>query len=191
MLVFVILIPVIIIFLVLFYNSSKNLNDIFMQYAKRKGLVFNKGFFFLFPSIEKRYDDTVIIISASSSRNSSSTYVKAKAKVSKKINLGIYREYKFLGIKNSFGQDIQIGNSNFDDVYIIKCSDELLIRQVLNADIQQQLLKIKHLNISILYMLGMIQVSSSRILSKQEDMDVFCDAAMLFVERFIDISKRL
>lgn len=62
----------------------------------------------------------------------------------------IYQEGFFSGIGKVFGmQDIQIGEEDFDDRFIIKSSSEESIKTLLREDIRQQMLRIPKLHLTI------------------------------------------
>lgn len=99
--------------------------------------------FFLGPRIEYIYNNWIIyldVYTVSSGKTTSTTYTRMRLPFinPRKFHFEVYRKGPFSNIGKSLGmQDIEIGYDSFDNEFVIKGNDEVLLRRLLiNNDIR-------------------------------------------------------
>jgi len=120
---------------------KKNLEQ---QALKRNGVV-KKGKFFTYSRlIFSQNGNEITVYSIPGGKNSPPhTYITCDLSSLRDYKIKICREYRIFGIGTVFGQDIKLNNPNFDENYVIQGSDEMIVRQFLTQDIQENILKFK------------------------------------------------
>jgi len=96
----------------------------------------------------------------------------------------VYCETWASEIAKKFGsQDIQIGNQEFDQEYMVKGTDEIFIRQILTTTVQEKLLKLRTYHPMISLEMNELVVKVPKILKNEEAIDLLVDSAVVLIDR--------
>lgn len=68
------------------------------------------------------------------------TRVRAAATAPKEVSMKVYGEHAFSGLARAVGfQDVEIGDAEFDDAFMIKASDEVFAKEWLNRTVRKRI----------------------------------------------------
>ncbi len=186
---FLIFAAVMVIVSVVMRYEIKRQEALFEQQALKRGGRVQKGHFLSYPRLRLPVHDAEMeVYMTPGSRNRPPyTYIKMDLAHLRDYNIRLYREIRFLGIGTVFGQDILIGNPDFDDAYVIQGSDPLIVQNFLQHGIQQGLLNIKDWQPTLEIHNGRFSLHATRALRQTEDMDVFIELGREMIGRLREI----
>ena len=144
-----IIIPIFILMIVIIIFGRKHkssLQMVFENLALKYNGSFKKSFFY--PSLEFSHENCrVKVYIQPGGRNSPPfTHAVVFLSLTQNIKMRLYHESVFSRFGKKIGmQDIQVCNEEFDNTFMIKGSDEYLVSQILNFDIQNKLLECKNI----------------------------------------------
>lgn len=129
----------------LFGPSQK---EVWSEFAEEIEGKFIEGGIFKGNKIEARFENWTITIDTytQSSGNTSQTYTRLRApyKELQKLDFKVYKSGIFSGIGKALGmQDVIIGDSEFDENFIIKGSDDDKLKELLQLDKIRELISIE------------------------------------------------
>jgi hypothetical protein len=102
--------------------------------------------------------------------------------------ISIYYESLASRIGKALGtQDIQVGNEEFDQVFMIKGSDEIYVTNLVNLPIQQKLLDMQHLKPHIHISGTTLEIYVDKALTIEEEYDHLIDLSTAFVDRLQEL----
>jgi len=137
------------------FLTSSDKMKIWEKFAGEHGLNITPGFLFSFPKITgiyKSFDYTLQSVTEGDG-DSSTTYTVITFELPQpsKYTLHIYQEGFLSKIGKMLGsQDIQTGNRNFDDAFMIKSNTSCMLPELLTSALQRKMLYGPHLiNISL------------------------------------------
>jgi hypothetical protein len=153
------------------------------QAMKRNGTV---GTDIGYPTLRFTHQECPIFVSTYPGSKHRASYSRVHATVPNPQGhkLKIYSETIASEIGKAFGgQDIQIGNSDFDGKYMIKSNNEMFPAQLVTLQVQDKLLSLRKYHPTITLDLNQLTVNVPRYLKTEEDYDLLIDAALLCVDR--------
>lgn len=137
------------------FIAGADKKKVWEKFAGDHGLNITPGFLFSFPRITgtyKGFDYTLQTITEGDG-DSSTTYTVIAFELPKpsKYTLHIYQEGFFSKIGKMLGsQDIQTGNREFDDAFMIKSNTSCMVPELLTSELQRKMMYGPHLiNISL------------------------------------------
>lgn len=177
------------IFLVAFFfhrSQGRKISE-FLEYQRvRRGGTISRSTFFHLP--EFTFDQDGVEFSVCSSAGGKNRPPKTTATAVFELPsdflpitaITVYRESMFSGIGKSLGmQDIHIGGGGeFDQTFIIKGINELFVREVLNLDVQQTLLRLKNYEPTLLVEKYTTSITVPRFLKTNEEYTAIIDATI-------------
>ena len=137
------------------YYNNKAIQEAWGRFAMNSGLIMNQGGMFSTPRVTGDYKgfDYLLYTFSKGSGKSRTTYTGITMNFPKYIDchLHVYQEGFFSKIGKALGgQDIQIGNREFDDAFMIKSQTPGKVDRILTPDLMRNMLNGKHLiNMSI------------------------------------------
>ncbi len=192
--VFFLLVAVLAVFF--YFRRAQKMRKIFSnQVLKRNGLMRGGSSFSTLTFTYLECPVTVTAFLGKSSGGRTGGYSSPYTRVSATINTGdvirsqgqqmtVYCETWASEIAKKFGsQDIQIGNQEFDQEYMIKGTDEIFIRQILTTTVQEKLLKLRTYHPMISLEMNELVVKVPKILKNEEAIDLLVDSALVLIDR--------
>lgn len=149
--------------------SQRNaMNNVYRLFAQRVGGTLTEGSLWTFPAVTFAHDgaSALLDVYATGGKNSTLyTQLTFTFYHNSSFRCEISPEGFFQEIGKFFGmQDIEVGYRTFDDHFIVKSDDVEMVRNFLNAAVQQELIKLKQLRRNNHIYLSM---NSSRLLIKK------------------------
>jgi len=149
--------------------SQRNaMNNVYRLFAQRVGGTLTEGSLWTFPTVTFAHDgaSALLDVYATGGRNSTLyTQLTFTFYHNTSFRCEISPEGFLQEIGKFFGmQDIEVGYRTFDDHFIVKSDDIEMVRNFLNAAVQQELLKLKQLRRNDHIYLS---INSSRLLIKK------------------------
>ena len=154
------------------------------QATKRNGRV--KSLLFLFPKlILFNNSGEISIIHNPGGKNSPPiTYMKCTLNSRKNYKFSISPENALVKFGKSFGlKDIQIGNSEFDESFLIRSNDDLIVRSFLAPEIQESILEIEEHFPRINFENQSFNFSISGWIDEENKLDQFIEAGLKMIEK--------
>ncbi len=154
------------------------------QMFKRNGKVVSVGFF-TFPKLLFNYYgyDTTLYSTPGGRNRPPYTYASSLFRFSRDVRLTLYSEGVFTKLGKLIGmQDIQIGNTEFDNTFIVKGSEEFFVKRFLTPKVQQKLLSLKDKNPYLQMTQDKLVLRITYIPKDTEDYDNFIDTALSLLE---------
>ena len=181
--VFVVLVSGIII--VVMQQEIKRQQTLYEEQAQKRNGTCRKGGLFSYPKLILPYGEQgVEIYMRPGSRNSPPyTFIKSRLNLLRKYHLRICREIRLFGIGTVFGQDIQVGNAEFDEAFVVQGSDTMIVRTFLQHQIQQSLLHIKAWSPRLEVKEERFVFRVGRVMKSSEEMDAFIEVGLELLKR--------
>ncbi len=96
----------------------------------------------------------------------------------------VYTETIASDIVKAFGgQDIHIGNADFDDKFMIKSNNEFFPTTLLTLQVQEKLLNLRKHRPTLTLELNQLLIHLPRYLKTEEEYDLLIDTALLCIDR--------
>lgn len=128
-------------------QQSKALMILLEQQAlKRNALVNKGGLFSSYPRLSLIHEGLEVVVrSVAGGRNRPPyTYIECKFDSPKTFSMSISGKLSLAGLAKVFGgQDIIVNNPAFDDAFVVRGSDEMIVRNFLSPDVQEKFLNLK------------------------------------------------
>ena len=137
------------------YYNNKAIQDAWGRFAMNSGLILNPGSMFNTPRVSGDYKgfDYLLHTFSRGSGKSRTTYTGITMSFPKYVDrhLHLYQEGFLSKIGKAFGgQDIQIGNREFDEAFMIKSQTPGKVERILTHDLMRNMLNGRHLiNMSV------------------------------------------
>lgn len=169
-----------IVFFSYFVRSKKQMVLFEAQALKRNGRL-SAGFYIMPQLFFSVGSYEMKVISTPGGRNSPPyTRMQLKYQTTRNHNIKVAPENIFSKIGKSFvGQDIQMQNPQFDESFLIKGSDDIVVRSILTSQVQQRLLDIEKLNPVIEVKKNMFQFYVPRQIKEEKELDRFIETGIL------------
>ncbi|MBU0469017.1 MAG: DUF3137 domain-containing protein [Candidatus Omnitrophica bacterium] len=177
-------IPVVIVSLIKL--GSQGMKKNFQRQAEKRGGYVEEKFYHFSPRLVIPYiDQKIIVYSTPGSRNSPPyTHLKYKFSSSRNINLTVYKEGLFSKLGKTLGmQDLIVDDPVFDETFIIKGKDEILVRQLLSLNVKEKLLTLVSLNVRLRINGGSVYLSVPSKLTIDTDLGLFIEAGLAVVQK--------
>ncbi|MFH1125817.1 MAG: DUF3137 domain-containing protein [Candidatus Altiarchaeota archaeon] len=192
----VVLFFVCIIFVVVLFSfmKKKRFRSALQYVASQTGCSFDPGGWFRSPRVSGNYRNRNLLIEVyrehhhhqhhgrSSTSSTEYTKIQVNHTATLPLEMEVYPGTFFSAIGKKLGmQDIQTGNPEFDKVFVVKGSDESVVRQILDLELQAKLLKLRasvHVYPSMVY---------SRMIGLVSDKDFLLN----IVNAMVDIADKL
>ena len=173
------------IIIVVMQREIQRQKSLYEEQAQKRGGTCHKGGLLSYPKLILPYgDQSVEIYMRPGSRNSPPyAFVKSRLTLLRQYRLRICREVRLFGIGTVFGQDIQVGNSEFDDAFVVQGSDAMMVRTFLQHQIQRSLLGIKDWNPRLEVKDELFIFRVGRTVKNSEEMDAFLDVGLGLLKR--------
>ena len=125
------------------------------------------------------YDITVSITGVKSPE----ICAKSSFRLSQDVEMTLYTEGVISKLVKMVGmQEIQIGNYDFDNAFIIKGSDESFVKRFLTLDVQKKLLSLKKKYLYLRITQTKFELTHDNIPRDTESWDSFLNAVFLLIE---------
>lgn len=154
------------------------------QAMKRQGGVHGNSFFFYPKLVFPCGGQDVTVYTRPASRNSPAyTFMRSPLIAPGLYRVKIYRELRIFGVGTVFGQDIRTGDPEFDKAFVVQGSDEMIVRALLQPQIQRLLLGMKDWNPQLEIKNGRFVFQVEREVKNTEEMDTFIGAGLVLLAR--------
>ncbi|MEM4258737.1 MAG: hypothetical protein QXL17_06270 [Candidatus Thermoplasmatota archaeon] len=171
-----------IIFFFAFKNHRKIRTIYENQALKRNGTVSQN---FGSPLLTFTYKDCPIIVSTYPGSKHKPRFTKVQATVPNPQGnkIKIYNETIASDIGKAFGgQDIHIGNSEFDDKFMIKSNNDLFPTTFLSLSLQKKLLTLRKHHPTVTLEYNQLIINLPKYLKTEEEYDALIDTMLLAVD---------
>jgi hypothetical protein len=170
-------------------SQNKVLLKLYRQQAtKRNGKV--KRFLLVFSKLIL-FDQgrQIQVYQTSGSKNSPpTTHMNCTLNSMKDYNISISSENVLVKIGKSFGmKDIQIGNSEFDELFLVRGSNEMIVRTFLVPEIQESILHLEERSPTIKIEKKAFNFNISGWLKKEQQFDQFIEAGLKMIKKANEI----
>jgi len=154
------------------------------QAGKRNG-VFKKGGMFATPKLILPHGSQEIeVFMRQGSRNRPPyTYVRTQLSLRRDYKLKIARKFRIFGVSAVFGQDIEVGNPDFDKAFVTQGSDTMIARNFLNSALQKKLFEAKDFNPTITIQKGQFVLFVPKSVKTEEKLDPVIDLGLAIIKR--------
>ena len=187
--IFAFIIVIFVFSIVTFSKRCNKLKEVVNNQAiKRNGTVANNFGYPILRFQHNIYD--VKVYSQSGGKNSPPyTHVEVFLNLSTDFKMRIYNETMASRIGKKLGmQDIQIYNDEFDSKFMIKGSDEYIVTNILNFDVQNKLIDLRSFGPYVRLDKKKLRISVPRLLMGNYEYDLLIDAALKIVDRIKESS---
>lgn len=118
------------------------------------------------------------------------TWVEVTLNQTIEETIRIYRESWASGLGKALGlQDIQIGNDQFDNQFIIKGSDEYFVMNLLTFDIQNKLIEIREYVPLLKIRKNRLKLQVQHIPRSEEEYDQLIETVLKVIDRLKELHK--
>ncbi len=184
---------ILIIGLVYIKKTSKDIKRYFEpQVMKRNGEITWVNFL-IYPSLIIPCGDLKLIVSTFPGGKNAppSTSVSCKFSLNQDYHLNIYPEVLLAKLGKTLGmKDLQSGNPEFDEAFIIQGGDETMVRNFLNVGIQYKLLLLKGSNPKVTILKNSFELSISEFCPSEPTLDNLIETAGLFINQMSEVGIR-
>lgn len=147
--------PIIIIFVIAYLLQQRRavaLQKILERQAVKRNGKIEPAEFLLLPTLVFPHQQLMVnVLSYPPRRHSTaSTQIETQIPTADLRAFHISPEGVFTQIGKAItGEDVKIGNNQFDDSFLIKSNNEDFLREIIDAELQQELLNLKQFNLSL------------------------------------------
>jgi len=183
-----IIVVIIIVGIFFAYRRFTILKQVFESQAlKRNGSVTGS---FMRYNLTFSYRDSPITVSEYPGSKYQSAYTRVVTSVKNPglQHVKIYCETLASDIGKKLGkQEIQIGINEFDEKFMIQGTDEYFVINLLTSNIQDKLLALRGYRPTVTLENSELKVNVPRVLKTDEGYDLLIDAALIIIDRLIEI----
>ncbi|MFA5260393.1 MAG: hypothetical protein WC450_04120 [Candidatus Omnitrophota bacterium] len=158
---------------------------LYEEQAQKRGGTCQKGGLLFYPKLILPFDeqDVKIYMRPASRSSPAYTFIKTRVTFLRPYRMRIYREIRLFGFGTVFGQDFRIGDSEFDDAFVVQGSDEMVVRTFLHYQIQRSLLGIKAWNPQMEIKNERFDFQVRRELKNSGELDAFIEVGLELLKR--------
>ena len=98
--------------------------------------------------------------------------------LSTSVSLRVTPEVRIFGVGTVFGQDVQVGNEEFDRNFVVQGSSEDGVRRLLSSEVQHCLLAVRNEEYSLEIERGTMVLGVGRRLDAAREMDTFIELGL-------------
>jgi hypothetical protein len=195
--IFGILICILIIWL--FYRFNKSNSNVMNELSLRYNGKITKGNLIKGEQtgLKFQYKDFIISISSAYKSKGETSYTQVETQIHpiKEINLFVFSKSplnylnQWLNIAEKWKIDkIDLGFSDFNNAYTVKCSDGLLAHNLITMDIQNKLIDFKKYNPNVLVDESTIKIRCPFVFNREQHYTGLLEIIFLFCNRFIELN---
>ncbi len=154
------------------------------QAMKRQGGIHGNSIFFYPKLVFPCGGQDVTVYTRPASRNSPAyTFMRAQLVSSGLYRVKIYREIRIFGVGTVLGQDIRTGDPEFDKAFVVQGTDEMIVRALLQPQIQLLLLGRTDWEPQLEIKNGRFVFQVRREVKNTGEMDTFIEAGLALLAR--------
>jgi hypothetical protein len=158
------------------------------QAAKRNGKVKRHLLFFPKLILFDQGREILIYQDPGSQNSPPTTHMKCTLDSMKEYKISIVPENALIKIGKSLGmKDIQIGNSEFDETFLVRGNDEMAVRTLLLPEIQESIIELEERYPTINIANKDFEFNISGWLKKEKQFDPFIEAGLKIIKKANEI----